>query len=134
MTPRADTNYGFADAMTQKSSKGTKVPKIKSMEQLKMKTHKQSYFADQVDMLRSMKRELKRMQHDTYYQLTERAKHKVAFDNLTPLYPDERLQMEIETEAATKLFFGSRISKVFTNCRKNIPSFKAASPGTPCSQ
>ena len=24
-----------------------------------------------------MKRELKRMQHDTYYQLTERAKHKV---------------------------------------------------------
>ncbi|MEO1188660.1 MAG: transcription termination factor Rho [Pseudomonadota bacterium] len=26
----------------------------------------------------------------------ERAKHKIAFDNLTPLYPDERLQMEIE--------------------------------------
>jgi transcription termination factor Rho len=26
----------------------------------------------------------------------ERAKHKVAFDNLTPLYPDERLKMEIE--------------------------------------
>jgi transcription termination factor Rho len=25
-----------------------------------------------------------------------RAKHKVAFDNLTPLYPDERLKMEIE--------------------------------------
>ena len=24
-----------------------------------------------------MKRQLKRMQHDTYYQLTERAKHKV---------------------------------------------------------
>jgi len=32
----------------------------------------------------------------------EKAKHKVAFDNLTPLYPDERLQMEIETDAATK--------------------------------
>ena len=27
----------------------------------------------------------------------ERARHKVAFENLTPLYPDERLQMEIET-------------------------------------
>ncbi|MEO1139682.1 MAG: transcription termination factor Rho [Pseudomonadota bacterium] len=26
----------------------------------------------------------------------ERAKHKIAFDNLTPLYPEERLQMEIE--------------------------------------
>ncbi|MGA0539811.1 transcription termination factor Rho [Neotabrizicola sp. VNH66] len=26
----------------------------------------------------------------------ERAKHKVLFDNLTPLYPDERLKMEIE--------------------------------------
>ncbi|MEE2773623.1 MAG: transcription termination factor Rho [Pseudomonadota bacterium] len=27
---------------------------------------------------------------------TERAKHKIHFDNLTPLYPDERLRMEIE--------------------------------------
>ncbi|WP_297769383.1 transcription termination factor Rho [uncultured Roseovarius sp.] len=26
----------------------------------------------------------------------ERARHKIAFDNLTPLYPDERLKMEIE--------------------------------------
>ena len=26
----------------------------------------------------------------------ERARHKVHFDNLTPLYPDERLKMEIE--------------------------------------
>ncbi|NDV02777.1 transcription termination factor Rho [Pseudoroseicyclus tamaricis] len=32
----------------------------------------------------------------------ERARHKVAFDNLTPLYPDERLQMEIENDPATK--------------------------------
>ena len=36
------------------------------------------------------------------FETPEKAKHKVAFDNLTPLYPDERLQMEIETEAATK--------------------------------
>jgi transcription termination factor Rho len=28
----------------------------------------------------------------------ERARHKVAFDNLTPLYPDERLKMEIEDD------------------------------------
>ncbi|SLN30884.1 transcription termination factor Rho [Roseisalinus antarcticus] len=32
----------------------------------------------------------------------EKAKHKVAFDNLTPLYPDERLKMEIENEPATR--------------------------------
>ena len=30
------------------------------------------------------------------YEDPERARHKVAFDNLTPLYPDERLKMEIE--------------------------------------
>ncbi len=43
---------------------------------------------------------------ETYFALTEvetinfedpeRARHKVAFDNLTPLYPDQRFQMEIE--------------------------------------
>lgn len=32
----------------------------------------------------------------------ERARHKVAFDNLTPLYPDERLKMEIEDDPAKK--------------------------------
>src|SRR6056297_3458383 len=30
------------------------------------------------------------------FQDPERAKHKIAFDNLTPLYPDERLKMEVE--------------------------------------
>ena len=30
------------------------------------------------------------------FEEPERARHKVAFDNLTPLYPDERLKMEIE--------------------------------------
>ncbi len=30
---------------------------------------------------------------------TEKAKHKIHFDNLTPLYPDERLRMEIEDPA-----------------------------------
>lgn len=30
------------------------------------------------------------------FEEPERAKHKIAFDNLTPLYPDERLKMEIE--------------------------------------
>ncbi|ARO15696.1 transcription termination factor Rho [Ketogulonicigenium robustum] len=30
------------------------------------------------------------------FEEPERARHKVAFDNLTPLYPDQRLKMEIE--------------------------------------
>ena len=30
------------------------------------------------------------------YQEPEKARHKIAFENLTPLYPDERLRMEIE--------------------------------------
>jgi len=33
------------------------------------------------------------------FEEPERAKHKVAFDNLTPLYPDERLNMEVEDPA-----------------------------------
>jgi transcription termination factor Rho len=32
----------------------------------------------------------------------EKAKHKVAFENLTPLYPDERLNMEVTSENNTK--------------------------------
>jgi len=30
------------------------------------------------------------------FEAPEKAKHKIAFDNLTPLYPDERLKMEVE--------------------------------------
>ncbi|MAN97494.1 transcription termination factor Rho [uncultured Roseovarius sp.] len=30
------------------------------------------------------------------FEAPERARHKIAFDNLTPLYPDERFKMEIE--------------------------------------
>ncbi|MBW7921648.1 MAG: transcription termination factor Rho [Rubellimicrobium sp.] len=36
------------------------------------------------------------------FDAPEKARHKVAFDNLTPLYPDQRLKMEIESEPATK--------------------------------
>ncbi|WP_210528471.1 transcription termination factor Rho [Rubellimicrobium arenae] len=32
----------------------------------------------------------------------EKARHKVAFDNLTPLYPDQRLKMEIEDDPTIK--------------------------------
>jgi transcription termination factor Rho len=36
------------------------------------------------------------------FEEPERARHKVAFENLTPLYPDQRLQMEIETDPTLK--------------------------------
>ena len=46
------------------------------------------------------------LENERYFALTdvsqinfedpEKARHKIAFDNLTPLYPDERLKMEIE--------------------------------------
>lgn len=32
------------------------------------------------------------------FEAPEKAKHKVAFDNLTPLYPEERLKMEVDVE------------------------------------
>jgi len=36
------------------------------------------------------------------FEEPERARHKVAFDNLTPLYPDQRLKMEIEDDPTIK--------------------------------
>jgi transcription termination factor Rho len=36
------------------------------------------------------------------FEAPERARHKVAFENLTPLYPDQRLQMEIEADPTVK--------------------------------
>jgi len=42
----------------------------------------------------------------------EKARHKVAFDNLTPLYPTERLKMEIEEEPTKKNLSGRVIDLV----------------------
>ena len=36
------------------------------------------------------------------FESTEKAKNKVAFDNLTPLYPDEQLKMEVEKSKVEK--------------------------------
>ncbi|HVG47903.1 MAG TPA: transcription termination factor Rho [Rubellimicrobium sp.] len=36
------------------------------------------------------------------FEAPERARHKVAFENLTPLYPDQRLQMEIDSDPTLK--------------------------------
>ncbi len=35
-------------------------------------------------------------QHDQFRGGSEKVRHKVHFDNLTPLYPDERLKLEVE--------------------------------------
>ncbi len=40
----------------------------------------------------------------------ERARHKVHFDNLTPLYPDQRLKMEIEDRPSRTARPGSSTS------------------------
>ncbi len=50
------------------------------------------------------------MDNERYFAMTsitqinfgdpEKAKHKIAFDNLTPLYPDERMKMEVELSGA----------------------------------
>lgn len=37
------------------------------------------------------------------FEEPEKARHKVHFDNLTPLYPDERLKMEVDDETAKDL-------------------------------
>ena len=36
------------------------------------------------------------------YENTEKTKHKIAFDNLTPLYPNKQLTMEVETNKTEK--------------------------------
>ncbi|MBP1805150.1 transcription termination factor Rho [Rubellimicrobium aerolatum] len=36
------------------------------------------------------------------FEEPEKARHKVAFENLTPLYPDQRLQMEVATDPTLK--------------------------------
>ena len=36
------------------------------------------------------------------FEESEKAKHKIAFDNLTPLYPNKQLVMEVETNKITK--------------------------------
>ncbi len=41
--------------------------------------------------------------HTINFEEPEKTRHKVHFDNLTPLYPDERLKMEIENEKTKDL-------------------------------
>jgi transcription termination factor Rho len=58
----------------------------------------------------------------------EKARHKVNFDNLTPLYPNERLKMEIEDP--TKKDLSSRILDVVTPVGKGQRALIVAPPRT----
>jgi transcription termination factor Rho len=62
------------------------------------------------------------------FEEPEKARHKVNFDNLTPLYPNERLKMEIEDP--TKKDFSSRVMDVVTPVGKGQRALIVAPPRT----
>ncbi len=63
------------------------------------------------------------------FEAPEKANHKIAFDNLTPLYPDERLKMEIE-EDPTKKDRSARIIDLVAPIGKGQRSLIVAPPRT----
>jgi transcription termination factor Rho len=58
----------------------------------------------------------------------ERIKHKINFDNLTPLYPDERLRMEVPD--VTKKDFSSRVIDIVSPIGKGQRALIVAPPRT----
>ncbi|HBS35839.1 MAG TPA: transcription termination factor Rho, partial [Parvularcula sp.] len=61
----------------------------------------------------------------------DKARHKVHFDNLTPLYPDERLKMEItSTEDAKKKDLTARVIDLVAPIGKGQRSLIVAQPRT----
>jgi transcription termination factor Rho len=62
------------------------------------------------------------------FEEPEKARHKVNFDNLTPLYPNERLKMEIEDP--TRKDLSSRIMDVVTPVGKGQRALIVAPPRT----
>jgi transcription termination factor Rho len=65
------------------------------------------------------------------FEEPEKARHKVHFDNLTPLYPDERLKMEItSTEDAKKKDLTARVIDLVAPIGKGQRSLIVAQPRT----
>jgi transcription termination factor Rho len=62
------------------------------------------------------------------FEEPEKARHKVNFDNLTPLYPNTRLKMEIEDP--TRKDFSSRVMDVVTPIGKGQRALIVAPPRT----
>ncbi|MEQ1930594.1 MAG: transcription termination factor Rho [Parvularculaceae bacterium] len=60
----------------------------------------------------------------------EKSRHKVHFDNLTPLYPDERLKMEVETEEGKKKDLTARVIDLVAPVGKGQRQLIVAQPRT----
>ncbi|MEX0644650.1 MAG: transcription termination factor Rho [Parvularculaceae bacterium] len=60
----------------------------------------------------------------------EKARHKVHFDNLTPLYPDERLKMEVVGEEGKKKDLTARVIDLVSPIGKGQRSLIVAQPRT----
>ena len=60
----------------------------------------------------------------------DKARHKVHFDNLTPLYPDERLKMEVSTEEGKKKDLSSRVIDLVSPLGKGQRALIVAPPRT----
>ncbi len=60
----------------------------------------------------------------------EKSRHKVHFDNLTPLYPDERLKMEVPAEAGKKKDLTDRVIDLVAPVGKGQRQLIVAQPRT----
>jgi transcription termination factor Rho len=60
----------------------------------------------------------------------EKTRHKVHFDNLTPLYPNQRLQMEITKETGAKKDFTARVIDLVAPLGKGQRALIVAQPRT----
>ncbi|MFG1360772.1 transcription termination factor Rho [Xanthobacter pseudotagetidis] len=60
----------------------------------------------------------------------EKARHKINFDNLTPLYPDERLRLEHDEPTGTKKDFSPRIIDIVAPIGKGQRGLIVAPPRT----
>ena len=63
------------------------------------------------------------------FEEPDKARHKVHFDNLTPLYPDERVQMEIE-DSEKKKDLSSRVIDLVAPLGKGQRALIVAPPRT----
>ncbi len=64
------------------------------------------------------------------FEPPEKARHKVHFDNLTPLYPEERLRMEVETKEAKEKDLSSRVIDIVAPLGKGQRALIVAPPRT----
>ena len=64
------------------------------------------------------------------FEEPDKARHKVHFDNLTPLYPDERFKMEVEAEEGKKKDLSARVIDLVAPLGKGQRALIVAPPRT----